>query len=115
MDVRLCRAKCRALAPALTERARRLWAATEARAIGRGGIAGVARATGIGYSTITRGLKGLTRRPAGPAERVRRPGGGRKRAVAKDPTLPEGSRGLGGTVGVGRPHVAAALDVEECS
>ena len=31
MDVRLCRAKYRALAPALTERARRLWAATEHR------------------------------------------------------------------------------------
>lgn len=94
MDVRLCRAKYRALAPALTERARRLWAATEARAIGRGGIAGVARATGIGYSTISRGLRELRTRAAGPAERVRRPGGGRKRTLAKDPTLLRDLEGL---------------------
>ena len=32
VDVRLCRAKYRALAPTLSERARRIWAATEARA-----------------------------------------------------------------------------------
>ena len=94
MDVRLCRAKYRALAPALTERARRLWAATEARAVGRGGIAGVARATGIGYSTIVRGLKELTVRAPATSERVRRPGGGRKRTLAKDPTLLTDLEGL---------------------
>jgi hypothetical protein len=75
------------LAPALTDRARRLWAATEARAAGRGGIAGVARATGIAYSTIVRGLKDLEAAPTGMADRIRRPGGGRKRTVDKDPTL----------------------------
>ncbi|MGH7265353.1 MAG: ISAzo13 family transposase, partial [Candidatus Rokuibacteriota bacterium] len=54
MDVRLWRAKYKALAPALTERGRRIWAATEARAAGRGGISAVARATGIAYSTVVR-------------------------------------------------------------
>lgn len=62
MNVALYRAKYKALAPALTERARRLWAATEARAAGRGGITVVARATGIGYSTIRRGLQELAPR-----------------------------------------------------
>lgn len=53
MDVKQCRAKYKALAPALTERARRIWAATEARAAGRGGISGVARGTGIGVVCLT--------------------------------------------------------------
>src|SRR2546428_9177772 len=87
MEVGLCRAKYKALAPTLTERARRMWAATEAQAAGWGGITGVARATGISYSTIQRGLQELTaEEPLGP-ERIRRPGGGRKRTLDKDPTL----------------------------
>jgi hypothetical protein len=43
----------------LNERQRRLWAASEARACGRGGIAAVARATGISEDTIGRGLREL--------------------------------------------------------
>jgi transposase len=88
MDVDTLRRKYRALAPALNERSRRLWAASEARAIGWGGIARVERATGISRSTIKRGLEELeTDEPVLAPERVRRPGGGRKRAVDKDPTL----------------------------
>ena len=51
---------------------RRLWAAAEARAAGRGGIAAVVRATGISESTVLRGLcrSGLEVRP-GPGQ-VRR-------------------------------------------
>jgi len=94
VDVRLCRAKYRALAPTLTERARRIWAATEARAAGWGGITGVARATGISAATIQRGLHELTARRPLPPGRIRRPGGGRKRALAKDPTLLTDLEGL---------------------
>ena len=94
MDVRGCRVKYRALAPALTERARRLWAATEARAAGRGGIAGVVRATGISYSTIQRGLTELAARGRLSPGRIRRPGGGRKKTLAKDPTLLSDLEGL---------------------
>jgi Rhodopirellula transposase DDE domain len=43
----------------LNERARRLWAAVEARSAGRGGIAAVVRATGIAESTVRRGLADL--------------------------------------------------------
>ena len=87
MDVGLCRVKYKALAPTLTERARRIWAATEARAGGWGGISGVARATGISYSTIQRGLRELrTKGPLAPG-RIRRPGGGRKKTLDKDPTV----------------------------
>ena len=47
VDQATLRAKHAALSPVLTERSRRLWAATEAQAIGYGGIAQVVRATGI--------------------------------------------------------------------
>ena len=94
MDVRLCRAKYKALAPTLTERARRIWAATEARAGGWGGIAGVARATGISSSTIQRGLQELTTKRSLAPGRIRRPGGGRKKTVDKDPTLLTDLEGL---------------------
>jgi len=48
-----------AILPHLDERQRRLFAAAEARAAGRGGIASVARVTRIAASTIGRGLKDL--------------------------------------------------------
>jgi hypothetical protein len=71
-----------------------VWAATEARAVGRGGIALVARATGISTSTIGRGLRELRTRVRVAPGRVRRPGGGRKRTVDKDPTLRRDLEGL---------------------
>ncbi len=71
-----------------------MWAATEARAAGRGGISGVAHATGIAYSTVVRGLKELGSGASAEAGRVRRPGGGRKRTLAKDPTLLADLEGL---------------------
>ena len=76
----------------LNERARRLFAATEALAIGWGGVAIVARATGIAPSTIGVGkaeVRGLEESGAAPLalNRSRRPGGGRKTLVHNDPTL----------------------------
>ena len=73
------------MAPFLDERGRRLVAAAEAFAAGYGGIAAVATATGMAPSTIGRGLKELAQDE--PSERVRRPGAGRKPAIAKDPRL----------------------------
>jgi Rhodopirellula transposase DDE domain len=87
VDLAILRAKHAALSSVLTERSRRLWAATEARAIGYGGIARVARATGIAESTIQRGLRELTSGATLDGTRTRRAGGGRKRATALDPTL----------------------------
>jgi hypothetical protein len=56
--------------PVFTERSRRVWAATEAQAIGYGGIALVARATGMAESTIQRGLRDLqVRHPLPPSRR----------------------------------------------
>jgi len=55
---------------------------------GRGGVSAVSRITGLARSTIRRGLVELER-AAGDAifGRVRRPGGGRKKATEVDPTL----------------------------
>jgi hypothetical protein len=87
VPVETLRAKHAALRSVLTERSRRVWAATEARALGYGGIAVVARATGLSPATISRGLKELDSDAPLAGDRVRRPGGGRKRATTHHPTL----------------------------
>ena len=80
------KAKYEALKPELDERARRLWAATEARSLGHGGVAAVARATGFAESTIRLGKQDLTSPPSSTpaARRMRRQGGGRKQCTAQD-------------------------------
>ena len=86
--------KYRTLSPALSERMKRLWAGTEARALGRGGIAVVVRATWLARNTVVRGLKELDEdSPMDPA-RVRQPGAGRKRKAVLDPLLRDAPEGL---------------------
>src|SRR6187549_2156268 len=75
------------LLPRLNERDRRLALATEATSWGRGGIAAVPRAAGASRSTIRRGLAELDNDPVGRVDRVRAPGGGRKKAEVADPEL----------------------------
>ena len=87
MSLAELRSKHAALAAVFTERSRRLWAATEARALGYGGAAFVARATGIAASTVRRGLRELATATPLPPNRTRQAGGGRKRATERDPTL----------------------------
>lgn len=70
----------------LDERRRRLWAATEARVLGHGGIRLVVKATGLSISTIQRGLRELADDTL-PETWVRKTGGGRKRTVIQDPQL----------------------------
>ena len=74
------------LSASLDERGRRLSAAAEARAAGHGGIAGVARATGLARSTIGRGLADLEALELD-AGKVRRAGGGRRTLTQIDATL----------------------------
>jgi Rhodopirellula transposase DDE domain len=78
--------KFTSLLPYLNERQRRLYLAVEARAFGRGGVARVARATGVSRPTIQHGLRELSGAVTAP-ERVRQPGGGRKKLTEQDPTL----------------------------
>ncbi len=88
IDEGAIRTRYGALSAALDERSRRLLLGAEAHAAGRGGQAAVARATGASAATIRRGLRELGEPAGGLARgRIRRPGGGRKRAVELDPTL----------------------------
>jgi Rhodopirellula transposase DDE domain len=75
------------VAGSLNERARRLVAASEALAFGWGGISATARATGLSRTARRRGIAELQGAPAAAPERIRRPGGGRKKTTALDPAL----------------------------
>jgi hypothetical protein len=72
--------------PMLNERQRRLVAAAAVEVLGRGGQARVAEATGMSRNTLIGGARELAG-GAGPSDRVRRPGAGRKKAVEIDPDL----------------------------
>jgi len=89
IDERLIGERFRALAPELSERGRRIWAASEARALGRGGIAAVARASGISPNTIRKGIREIDADDRLEGGRVRRRGGGRKPIAETDPGLVE--------------------------
>ena len=88
IDIADIRSRWRKATAFLDERARRLFAANEALAQGRGGVSATAIATGLARSTINRGIQELrsARNELGP--RLRRPGAGRKSAVTQQPGLP---------------------------
>jgi len=81
------------LKPFLNERSRRLWAANESRAFGRGGVRAVAEALGMGAQTVIEGRRELESEAAeatsGKRERQRRVGGGRKRLAEEQPEIVE--------------------------
>jgi transposase len=87
IDVDAIRRRFETMSPFVDERGRRLLAAAEAKAAGRGGIVAVSLATGVARSTIGRGLEELERGEDLIPGRVRQRGGGRLSAVAKDPSL----------------------------
>jgi transposase len=87
IDEDAIRSRFQMLAGEFDERRRRLWAAAEARSAGRGGVAAVARATGLSAETVRRGVAELEAGEPLQAGRVRRAGGGRKALVETDPTL----------------------------
>jgi transposase len=98
-EARVIEDKFRALADRLDEATLRLWAAVEARTLGRGGVSVVAKAVGMSRTTIYAGLAELeTKTPSSAApsvstieivgrRRVRAKGGGRKKLKDKDTTL----------------------------
>ena len=71
----------------LDERARRLMAASEAKALGHGGVSAVQRASGLSRRAIAAGLREIEAGTALPVGRIRRPGAGRKSAAVSDPAL----------------------------
>jgi len=82
------------LQPFLNEKARRMFAAVEASVLGWGGRKIVHEATGMSYLTIAKGLEELNESQTKPDEavsdsKIRKPGGGRKKAVEKTPQIKE--------------------------
>ena len=75
------------LAESLDERGRRRWAAIEARSLGRGGIAAVAKASGMSERTIRTGIQELAAGDALPPGRQRRQGAGRRSRKDEQPAL----------------------------
>lgn len=99
------------LAPVLDERLRRLAASAEAEAIGRGGISLVSKATGVSRRAIRVGRQELRDLQSGgsgfaavPSPGIRKPGGGRKKTVDKDPTLREDLNALVNPATCGDPE-----------
>lgn len=86
-DEAAIRERYQAVAPFLDERQRRLLAGAEARAAGPRSVAMVARATGLDKMTVKGGLSDIANPEALEQGRVRRPGGGRKSLLEKDPSL----------------------------
>lgn len=88
--IALLREKYQDLMPILDERSRRLWAATEAKAIGHGGQTLVAKATGLSRRTIYAGLEELSllkNSTSDSQKRIRYQGGGRKQLIEHEPSL----------------------------
>jgi hypothetical protein len=83
--------KYRSLDNMMDERMRRQWAATEALAVGRGGVSAVAAATGLARNTVMAGMREVKHRRRYPrtklSDRIRRAGGGRKPLTQTDPGL----------------------------
>ena len=91
-DTESVRIKYEVLQIELDERSRRMWAATEAKTLGHGGVAAVSRATGLAESTIRIGRKeilssSLADKKQDVTRRVRKKGGGRKPLEHKDSDL----------------------------
>ena len=86
-DIDDIRRRYQAASVFLDERGRRLFVANEALALGYGGVTAASMATGVARSTINRGIAELRAGRADQGPRIRRPGGGRKRAVIRQPTL----------------------------
>jgi len=86
-DISAITARYEALRAVLDERSRRLLAAAESQTAGRGGISIVAKAIGISRPVIRQGIAELKDPTALAPGRVRKEGGGRKRASDKDSSL----------------------------
>ena len=81
------RQKFRGIWPLLNERTRRLTAANEAIQLGYGGVSLVHRASGLSRKAITKGISEIEQGDSSLAERIRRPGAGRKNLTVSDPGL----------------------------
>lgn len=92
--VKQMRIRCHAIWPHLDEKGRRLWAASEAKAHGRGGLKLVHEVTGMSRSVILTGMKELSGEFSLTEGRIRRAGAGRKPLKETDEALLEALKNL---------------------
>ena len=110
--------KYRSLSPIMDEKLRRRWAASEALALGWGGIVAVAEATGLAQNTIRMGIAENRSSNADPSDptndpHVRRLGGGRKRLAQQDRTLLADLETLVNPSTRGDPQSPITMDLQE--
>lgn len=105
--IQIVRAKYRTLHDQLDERTRRLWAATEANALGHGGTRTVSKATGMSETTIRLGRRELeaSQQTSLPEvkRRIRHPGGGRKQLTTQEERIVQALDALGEPTSRGDP------------
>ena len=84
-SLHIIREKYNSISFSLNEKSRRLWAASEAKAYGRGGISLVSKAIGMSNKTIDKGLKEISNvTNNSDNSRIRQVGGGRKFLDSQD-------------------------------
>ena len=106
-NIERIRTRFKKIAWALDERMRRLFAASEAFALGRGGVSKVALATGVSRRAIHVGLEELLseRLPVEKQKkRIRKAGGGRKSIIEKDSGIMEALEKLVDPLSRGNPE-----------
>ncbi len=85
--IQTIRGKYEILDSCLSEKGRRLWAASEAISLGRGGPTLVSKATNISRTTIHKGIEEIEEGIVSTGSKVRKKGGGSKKLVEKTPEL----------------------------
>jgi hypothetical protein len=92
----------------LNERSRRIWAATEAEALGWGGMTIVSEATGMDCHTIRKGRDELERKQIRDIGHIRRKGGGRKKITEKYPEILKVMEEIAGSSSRDIPEISPA-------
>ncbi len=102
-NIERMQSRFQAMWPHLDEKGRRLWAASEAKAHGRGGIKLLHEISGISRSVIITGMKELSGELPFQDGRIRKAGAGRKSIKEKDQDLLNALKNLveSDTIGLG--------------
>lgn len=102
--IEIIKEKYASISGELNERSRRIWAATEANAIGYGGVTKVHKATNISKSTIHIGKKEIAEGFPGALSGLRRKGGGRKSMESQNAGLLQEIEAIADMDSIGNPE-----------
>jgi DNA-binding phage protein len=110
-DTELISGRHKILTPFLDEKSRRLLTAAESKVIGHGGVGIVSKSTGVSRTTISTGLKEWGHPDLIETNRIRKKGGGRKKAVEKMPAIEKELEKLIEPALRGEPDFPLILDI----